>query len=329
MTTSSESPERISHAWSPDPELDSFEILTLELPELETHAGEAEGSLRATIVRRNEPSSRKAMLYVHGWNDYFFQRHLADAMAELGYDFYALDLHRYGRSLRPGHLAGFTTDLTEYFGELDETADIIADEGHDELVVMAHSTGGLVTALWADANPGRITALLLNSPWLELQGYPALRPAIQLMLSAARQVSPTAALPVSDTGFYRRTISALEEGEWDYNHDLKGNKSFMVRIGWLSAVMAGHARVADGLGIDVPVFVAISARSDFSRRWREDFRRADIVLDVDRLAERASQLGSHVTLVRVADGMHDLALSDEPARTQFLHEVTRWLRAYG
>ena len=51
------------------------------------------------------------MLYLHGWNDYFFQTHLADAFAALGFDFYALDLRRYGRSLRNGHLRGFITDL--------------------------------------------------------------------------------------------------------------------------------------------------------------------------------------------------------------------------
>ena len=54
------------------------------------------------------------MLYVHGWNDYFFQTHLADHMADLGFDFYAVDLRRYGRSLRRGHLRGFITDLDDY-----------------------------------------------------------------------------------------------------------------------------------------------------------------------------------------------------------------------
>ena len=41
------------------------------------------------------------MLYLHGWNDYFFQTHVADYLTDLGYDFYAVELRRYGRSLRP------------------------------------------------------------------------------------------------------------------------------------------------------------------------------------------------------------------------------------
>lgn len=315
------------HAWSPDPELESFEALTFELPDIPVHAGES-GVLCATLVRRNAPVSRKAVLYVHGWSDYFFQGHLADEMASLGYDFYAIDLHRYGRSLRPGNLAGFATDLEEYFGELDMAADLIAGEGHDELVVMAHSTGGLTVALWADANPGRVSALVLNSPWLELQGYPALRPAIAPMLNAVGHLAPTSAFRVSEIGHYRRTISVTEEGEWEYNLNLKGDKAFRVRVGWLAAVMAGHAKVEAGLSIDAPVFVGLSARSEFNRKFQDGFRTADIVLDVESLASRVPNLGNHVTLVRIADGMHDLALSGLEARTRYFDEVGRWLKTY-
>ena len=97
---------------------------------------------------------RSAVLYVHGWNDYFFQTHLADHLADLGFDFYALDLRRYGRSLRRGHLNGFITDLDDYALELDAAADLIAED-HDELLLMGHSTGGLITSLWAASNRDR------------------------------------------------------------------------------------------------------------------------------------------------------------------------------
>lgn len=329
MPTSSEGGS--GGTWLPDRELDSFSTLTLELPELPTVAGEREGSLCATLIRRSAPPrpGRSALLYVHGWNDYFFQEHLARQVEEAGYDFYAIDLHRYGRSLRTGNLAGYCTDLADYFPELEWAARVVREEGHDELVVMGHSTGGLIALLWLVANPEVAKALVLNSPWIELQGYPALRSAIRPMLTAARQVSATAVLPIGDGTFYQRSISASEEGAWDYNRNLKGDEAFNVRVGWLAAVMAGHARVAAGLDVQVPVFMAISARSDFSRKWSEEMRRADVVLDVARLAASAHHLGRHVTLVRVEGGMHDLTLSDEPARSEFFHEMRRWLAAYG
>ena len=315
--------------WSRDSLLASFQAVTLELPDAPTYAGEPEGSLCATLVRRNPPKHKRAMLYIHGWNDYFFQTQLADEMALLGYDFHALDLRRYGRSLRPGQLAGFVSDLSAYHDEIDEAVRIIMREGHDEIVVMGHSTGGLIAALWADERPGVASALVLNAPWLELQGYPAVRPALLPMFSAVRTLSPTAVLPLSETGFYRRTISATEDGVWDYNLNLKGDKAFAVRVGWLAAVMQGQAKVSAGLTIDVPVVVLLSDRSDFRRKWSEELRTADVVLDVDTLADRAPNLGRHVTLIRIEGGMHDLALSDEPARSRYYAELRRWLSVYG
>ena len=44
------------------------------------------------------PRHKRAVLYLHGRNDYFFQTHLADAFLSAGYEFYALDLRTCGRA---------------------------------------------------------------------------------------------------------------------------------------------------------------------------------------------------------------------------------------
>ena len=107
-----------------------------------------------------------------------FQTHLADHLTDLGFDFYAIDLRRYGRSLRRGHLHGFITDLDDYGAELAAATEVIA-EGHDQLVLMGHSTGGLITSLWAGKNPGRIDGLILNAPWLDFQGLAMIRTLVR------------------------------------------------------------------------------------------------------------------------------------------------------
>ena len=60
-----------------------------------------EGEVVASLVRRQpSPAGARAVLYIHGYNDYFFQRHVADFYARQGISFYALDLRKHGRSLR-------------------------------------------------------------------------------------------------------------------------------------------------------------------------------------------------------------------------------------
>ncbi|MGO4957433.1 alpha/beta hydrolase [Luteococcus sp. Sow4_B9] len=288
---------------------------------------EAAGALVGTLVRRNAPTRRRAMLYVHGWNDYFFQTHLADAIDAMGLDFYAVDLRRYGRSLRPGQLAGFITDLDEYHQELDAALDVLRED-HDEICVMGHSTGGLVTSLWADARRGEISALVLNSPWLDLQGSPLLRAVTAPVLQRLSGSLPTTVIPLPNNGFYARTIDAALGGEWTMDQSLKGAEAFQVRVGWLAAILEGHDRVGAGLGIDVPVLTLTSARSDFRRTWDEALKHADAVLDVEKIAARAIRLGPHVTMVRIDGGLHDLALSAAEVRGVYFDEIRRWLGAY-
>lgn len=314
--------------WLPDAELPGYELTTIPLPEEPTYDFEPAGSLVATVVRRNPPTSSRALIYVHGWNDYFFQTHLADSVASDGFDFYALELRRYGRSLRDGQLAGYIADLDDYFAEFDAAYELLRSEGYREIVLMGHSTGGLAAVLYTHERPRAFSALVLNAPWIEMQGSPVIRPAAQPVFTAMSAVAPTRMLVMSDGGFYARTISAAQEGAWTYNLKFKGDPAFGVRIGWLKAIMAGQTRVEHGLSIDCPVLVLTAERSDFSRKWHEGLRKADVVLDVERIASRVPRLGHHVTLVRIPDAMHDIVLSAEPARAMFFDEVSRFLGAY-
>ena len=314
--------------WHPD-FLDGYESTDLPLPEALRATNEPpDVEMVATLVRKAPADRhRRAVLYVHGWNDYFFQTHLADQMSDSGFDFYAIDLRRYGRSLRRGHLRGFITDLDDYGDELGTAANIIA-ENHDQLVLMGHSTGGLITSLWAAKNSGRIDALILNSPWLDLQSSAMVRTLGTPVIEALGSSLPTSVLRLPETGFYARAVHNSLGGEWDYDLDLKLIPSAPIRVGWLRAILQGHQRVAAGLHIEVPILVLASAASEFPRRWHEGLRTVDTVLDVEQITKRATRLGYCVTIVRIDEAMHDVILSAPNVRKVAFDEMSRWIDGY-
>jgi alpha-beta hydrolase superfamily lysophospholipase len=319
--------------WQPDI-LPGYEFRELPLPEAELVPGDPEGPLTATLVRRAGPRHDRAVLYLHGWNDYFFQSHLGDFFAEIGYDFYAVDLRRYGRSLRDGQLPGYISALSHYCEELDAAATVIQDEGpgghRTQLIVSGHSTGGLIAALWVADRPGTIDGVILNSPWLELQGSAMIRAIGTPVLEAlASRGMSTTAIPMTGTDFYARALRSDREGEWTYNAAWKGSPGPPILIGWIRAVRQGHARVAAGLGIEAPVLVMTSARTRYRRRWDPELLTVDTVLDVDQIARRAPKLGRHVTLIRFEGGLHDLVLSAKPVREAVFTEMQAWLGYLG
>jgi alpha-beta hydrolase superfamily lysophospholipase len=314
--------------WSPD-FLDGYETTELPLPGVEPAAGEhPDVDPVATLIRKtSDQVGRGAILYLHGWNDYFFQTHFADYMTEIGYDFYALDLRRYGRSLRPGQLRGFITNLDDYSVELDAAVNLIAAD-HDRLLLMGHSTGGLVAALWAARNTERLEGLILNSPWLDMQGSAIVRTLGTPVIDALGSRAPTSVIRLPDLGFNARSLHISLGGEWDYDLTLKSAPGPPIRTGWLRAILQGHQRVAAGLSISVPILVLASTTTDFSRRWHEGLRIVDTVLDVEQIAARAVRLGPHVTVVRIPEGLHDLTLSAPHVRKHALDEIGRFVEAY-
>lgn len=297
---------------------------TLELPD------DDEGAVVATVVRRRgRRRSRRAVLHVHGFADYFFQTPAADYWLARGYDFYAVDLRKYGRSLLPHQTPNFTTDLTDYYAELDAAYALITDEdGHDDVVLSAHSTGGLVVPLWVHDHRPDVAAMILNAPWLDLHGSLLLRTAGTRAIDQIGARRPYLAIPRDASGFYARSLHRDHDGEWAFDLAWKPLESWPVYAGWLRAVRRGHARVHKGLELDVPTLVLTSSRSGHPKDWGEDCTSTDIVLDVRQIRKWAHKLAQHLTLVTVEGALHDVTLSRSEIRGRAFDEITRWHDAY-
>ena len=290
-----------------------------------------EGPVVATLVRRPaERPTNRAVLHVHGFADYFFQTEYAEWWNARGYDFYAIDLRKYGRSLREHQTANYVADLAEYYPDLDSAWHRITDrDGHDHVVASAHSTGGLTLSLWADERrPPELAGLVLNSPWLDMHGHALMRTAGTAVVKQLGLRRPMRELRRNVTGFYTRSLHRDHEGEWDFDLDWKPVQSWPVYAGWLRAIRNGHARLQAGLDVDCPALVLCSAASVQPPEMGDDVHRHDIVLDARQIRRWAPAIGRHVTVVAIQDARHDVVLSLPEVRARAYDEVGRWHAAY-
>ena len=291
---------------------------------------DAEGDVVATLVHRASVApTRRAVLHVHGFADYFFHTELAEWWAERGYDFFALDLRKAGRSLLPHQTAHFVEDLGDYFADLDAAWSEVSRD-HDHVIASAHSTGGLVVPLWAHhRRPSTLTALVLNAPWFDMQGSAWLRSLpgkAALDQLGARQ--PRLVIPRTVTGVYGQSLHRDHAGEFDFDLAWKPLESFPVHAGWLRAVRRGHAELHRGLDIAVPSLVLSSMRSSSPTELGEDVHSTDVVLDVRQIRRWASSLGCHVTSIAIEGARHDVVLSRPDVRAEVYGQLDRWLRTY-
>lgn len=297
-----------------------------------------EGDIVATLIRRGPaqagPAGR-AVLAVHGYTDYFFHTELADHFAARGFAFYAVDLHKCGRSRRDGQTPHFVTDLANYDTELERALDVVRAQARDVLVY-GHSAGGLIVSLWLDRlrrrNPtahAGIGGLVLNSPFLDLPGPAILRhSATVALLGGLSRVRSKGVARSPGEGGYGTTLHRDYGGEFDYNLQWKPVGGFPITFGWLHAVRRGQARLHRGLDVGVPNLILRSDHSVRETADPESMRCGDAVLDVTQIARWAGCVGNRSTIVPVVDAKHDVFLSLEGPRDVAYRELDLWLDEY-
>jgi alpha-beta hydrolase superfamily lysophospholipase len=289
-----------------------------------------EGPVVVTLVSRKaaEPTGR-AVLHVHGFCDYFFQKDYAEWWNARGYDFYAVDLRKYGRSLRPHQTPNYVTDLRHHFPDLDAALErVVERDGHDHVVISAHSTGGLIVSLWADDRRPPLAGMVLNSPWLDMQGGRAMRGIGTTVIKQVGARQPARVIPRTVGGHYGRSLHVDHQGEWEFNTDWKPLDSFPVTFGWLRAIRIGHDRLHAGLEVGCPVLVLSSAGTRWPKEMGEDAHGYDIVLEVPQIRQWATAVGSHVTYVAIDGARHDVVLSRAEPRAKAYAAIDQWVGAY-
>ena len=311
--------------WGLDILGEPFQAITLEMEPA------YDGDAYVTLIKRPAPSDitpRKAILYVHGFGDYFFQADMAERFNEKGYHFYAIDLRRYGRSHRPYQILANTRDLEEYDDDLDRALEVMRMEGMEWIAVLGHSTGGLTTALYAQkrGDEFRADALLLNSPFFGLHSDFFMDQIALPFISWRAKSTPEKLLETDGPpSVYNRTIHEDEEGEWAFNRAWKPDGT-PVTYGWVRAIREGHKQVERGLSLPVPVLVLHSDSSRSAEGWGDDVFRKDTILDVELIRDRAERLDAPtLDIIPIEDGMHDLILSPEPVRTTAYETMFDWL----
>jgi len=306
--------------WQPDVLGEDFEMRYVD------HGTDYSGPVRSTIVRlKSDCVCGAGVLYVHGFNDYFFQAEMAREFASHGYGFYAVDLRKYGRSLMENQQKFQVHDLREYFADIDSAVVQMRDDGVGRIVLMGHSTGGLITSLYMSENPAPgVCALVLNSPFLD---WNQSKLQEKLLIPAVRSISRIAGgmkIPQGGDDGYARSLLKSFDGEWEYNTDWKLIQSPAVEASWIAAVDEAHDVVQNNPGITVPVLLMHSDRS-YGHSDDARYDNSDAVLDVEDISRYGRGLGFNVTEVVVRGGLHDLALSSSEVRSAMYDYMFDWL----
>lgn len=282
---------------------------------------------RATLVapREQVTAPRGVVLHVHGYNDYFFQDHLASAVTASDHAFYALDLARAGRSLRDGDIPHFMTSASEPAADLNAAMSAIAAlHPGIPVVVHGHSTGGLTATVWADVkgHPA-LAGLALNSPLFGLVGARS-QLLLQHLVPFVARFRPKQVVAVSRS-VYAEHQHVSGGGRWNFDTNLKRPAGVPIRAGWVRAMLEAQDHVSSGVDLAIPVMVARSDTCGLDLPDNPLLDEQDTVVDVEAVAKIGDRLSADVTPLVVPGGVHDLTLSRDAPREYYLSELVSFV----
>ncbi len=289
-----------------------------------------EGKVIATLIKsKANTGNRKSVLYIHGFVDYFFHPHVAKKFNDNGFDFYALDLRKCGRSLLPHQHAHYCKSLDEYNEEISYSIKEVCKTSGQKVILLGHSTGGLIVSRYANdgAEKNLVSGLILNSPFLEMNTPKIELDGLKFVHKWLMKLLPPYAIAQKHMPeAYVKSIHKNYNGEWDFNLNWKPVLGFPAYFIWLKNIIDNQDKLKASSNIQVPVLLMHSSKSFLPKKNSTGVDTADIILNVEHMKQIGPKLGSKVKLLEVKDAMHDVFLSKEPARNYAFDKMFEWLK---
>lgn len=303
-----------------------YQQLVLEFPD------DYEGKVIATLVRKKAAqTTTKAILYIHGFIDYFFQTEMADQFNQQGFDFYALDLRKYGRS-RLGHQQLYNVrDLSEYDAEISKALEIIQAEDHDAVLLSGHSTGGLICTLFAAHHPQHslIKGLWANSPFYDFNMSELEKNKALPQLSKLGRLLPNLPIPSGLNKWYVPSLHCHYHGEWNFNLEWKQPSYKMVKLSFVRAIYEAQKEIHAGVTLTIPTLVIHSHQTTNPKKWGIEAQTSDVILNVNDIQKYAEKMIGDVSIQTIENGLHDLVLSAPKVREQVYQNLFAWIKEKG
>lgn len=291
-----------------------------------------DGPCRSTIIRKLDgKGSRKAFLYVHGFNDYFFQNEMGDRYVDSGYNFYALDLRRYGRSRLPWQYPFNIRDQKEYFADIDSALAQIRRDGNIDITLGGHSTGGLTVILYAAERGDNIGVdrVVTNSPFLAWNFSPFMKNVAIPVVGGFGAIFKNSKIKQGHCDGYAYSLLKQYHGFWTYNTNWKMIYSPPVTMSWVRAISKAQSSVKKKRSnIKVPLLVMHSSRKIDGCNWTPEFMTGDCVLDPFAIQAIGVTLGADkkkTVVCAIDSGLHDLILSEPRPREAAYDSIFRFI----
>jgi len=297
--------DHIEHTWKPDILGEDYDYHTILLQP------DYFGTPTATLVRRcTTEEVTCSVLYIHDFSDYFWQDSIAVEFTEEGFQFYALDLRRFGRNISnlPPNEKGPNEmkNIKEFYEEIHYAIKFIKEvEKMDMIMLCGTGLGGLLSVLFTAEHPQMINGLCIINPLLSLNS------AWEDLINSSKNWFGSINLDYKESQFsflYHQSLHQSAKGEYQWDLSYKPMSGFPVSVSWVLSLKEA-LKLLQPINIELPILLLCSQSGYAIKHWTDDIFKTDIFCKVDGMVGLGGSLGKNVKTQLIKDAMHDILLS--------------------
>jgi len=267
------------------------------------------------IIEKNT----KSVIWVHGFNDYFYQFHISDFFLKKGYNFYSIFLRNY----RNNENLFYTNDLKEYITDIEMLLNYISDNSKSEKTLLyGHSMGGLISSIFCYESvlKKKISGLVLNSPFFNFNEGLVTNIFLSYLIYYLGIIYPKLAIRYPDDkqkNLY--SIEIYKRFYFESNYKLLYIPA--IYAGWVTTIIYYQTIIQKNfLDLAIPIIVFHSDKSVYNQEGS-----GDSVLNIEDIKKISKNLGSKIEIHEIDNAIHDIFCSPKNPLKNALKKLEIWL----
>ena len=248
-------------------------------------------------------NNNNALIWIHGYNDYYYNLYIGEKFIKKGFDIYAVKLRRYQQN---NHNKIFYCDnLNEYIQDIDNIFPKILEKKYNKIILYGHSMGGLVSSIYCKDGKykDKITHLVLNSPFFDFKVSFFEKILLYYIIYYLGYFFPNLIIRSIDLNTENYLTKNIKK-RFYINNKYKLDVLSPVYASWIKTIIDYQNRIKyKNLSLNIPILVLFCTKSTI---FTNSDQTGDDTLEVDHIDKYSNNLGSNIKKYKFENAIHDI-----------------------
>ena len=267
---------------------------------------------------KKKEKNKNALIWIHGFNDVYYQYNHGEYFLEKGYDIYAITLRRYYNN----YYKFYSNNLDEFIEDIDNNIKYVLANNYNNIVLYGHSFGGLLSVLYFKKGLYRslINKLILNSPFFDFFESKLMKFLLNYPIYYLGYLFPKLKLTENKKLCDPYAMDILNR--YYFNDEVKNINYSDKYAGFIYTLVDNFKLIHNKeININIPILVLCSDKSYKNSK----IYKHDSVLDVEDIKKYSNYIGSNVKIEIIEDAIHDVLVSDKHITDKAMAKIFNFL----